>query len=118
MSELLLLLLFLGYMALRAAFDDRDRADRVSAILAVIGLVNVPIIHFSVEWWSSLHQPATITQFDAPTIDTAMLIPLLVNIAGFTLLFVGLLFRRLQAGIVERETGARWLRDLAGGAPS
>ena len=118
MSELLLFFLFLGYMALRSAFDDRDKADRISAVLAVVGAVNVPIIHFSVDWWSSLHQPATISSFDSPSIDTAMLIPLLIMIGAFTLLFYGLLLRRLQAGIVDRERGTRWLRErvAAGGA--
>jgi heme exporter protein C len=118
MFELLLLLLFLGYMALRAAFDDRDRADRVSAILAVVGVVNVPIIHFSVEWWNSLHQTASVMQFDEPSMDPEMLVPFLTMVAGFTLLFYGLLLRRLQAGIVERESGARWLRDRVSGATS
>jgi heme exporter protein C len=118
MFELLLFLLFLGYLALRAAFDDRDKADRVSAILAVVGVANVPIIHFSVEWWNSLHQTATVMQLDKPAMDPEMLVPFLIMVAGFTLLFYGLLLRRLQAGIVERESGARWLRDLAAGATS
>ena len=118
MFELLLLFLFLGYLALRAAFDDRDRADRVSAILAVVGVVNVPIIHFSVVWWNSLHQTASVMQFDKPSMDPEMLVPFLIMVAGFTLLFYGLLLRRLQAGIVERESGARWLRDLVGGTAS
>ena len=114
MFELLLLFLFLGYMALRAAYDDRDKADRVSAILAVVGVVNVPIIHFSVEWWNSLHQGPTLTRLDAPAIDTSMLIPLLMTITAFTLVFYGLLLRRLQAGILERERGTRWLRERLG----
>jgi heme exporter protein C len=112
MFELLLLFLFLGYLALRAAYDDRDKADRVSAVLAVVGVVNVPIIHFSVEWWNSLHQGATISRLDGPTIDTTMLIPLLLMIAAFTLIFFWLLLRRLQAEVVERERGARWLTSL------
>jgi len=116
MSELLLFFLFLGYLALRAAFDDRDKADRVSAVLAVVGIVNVPIIHYSVEWWRTLHQGPTITRFDEPAIDVSMLIPLLIMIAAFTLVFFWLLLRRLQAEIVERERGTRWLRGLLGGA--
>ena len=116
MFELLLLFLFLGYLALRAAFDDRDKADRVSAILAVVGVVNVPIIHFSVEWWNSLHQTASVMQLDKPALDPEMLVPFLIMVAGFTFLFYGLLLRRLQGGIVERESGARWLRELGGGA--
>jgi heme exporter protein C len=112
MFELVLRFLFLGYLALRAAFDDRDKADRVSAILAVVGLVNVPIIHYSVNWWNTLHQPDT----DKSELELAMLIPLLIMVAGFTFLFYGLLLRRLQAGIVEREHGTRWLRELVSGA--
>jgi heme exporter protein C len=117
MFELLLLFLFLGYLALRAAFDDRDKADRVSAILAVVGVVNVPIIHYSVEWWNTLHQGPTISDFDgAPSMDTSMLIPFLIMVAGFTLLFYGVLCWRLQAEILERERGARWLEQRLGGA--
>jgi heme exporter protein C len=112
MFELILLFLFLGYLALRASFEDRDKADRVSAILAVVGVVNVPIIHYSVEWWSTLHQGPTISKFDSPSITMDMLAPLLVMIAGFTLCFGWLVLNRLQGEIVEREHDARWLRRL------
>ncbi len=112
MFELILLFLYLGYMALRASFEDRDKADRVSAILAVVGVVNVPIIHFSVEWWSTLHQGPTIAKLDSPSITFDMLAPLLVMIAGFTLCFAWLVLNRLQGEIVEREHDARWLRRL------
>lgn len=110
--ELLLLFLFIGYMVLRLSFDDRDKADRVSAILAAVGVINVPIIHYSVEWWSTLHQGPTIAQFDSPSIDTAMLIPLLINIAGFTALFVWLVMNRLQGEVLERERATRWAQQL------
>ena len=116
MSELLLLFLFLGYMVLRASFDDREKADRVSAILAVVGVVNVPIIHYSVEWWSTLHQGPTIARLDAPAITLDMLVPLLVMIVGFTLFFAWLLCKRLQGEILEREGRARWVEQLTGGA--
>ena len=116
MFELLLFFLFLGYLALRAAFDDRDKADRVSAVLAVVGIVNVPIIHYSVLWWNTLHQGPTITRLDGPSMDTSMLIPFLLMVAGFTALFYWLLLRRLQAEIVDRERGTRWLRTLISGA--
>lgn len=112
MFELILLFLFLGYLALRASFEDREKADRVSAILAVVGVVNVPIIHYSVEWWSTLHQGPTITKLDSPSITMDMLAPLLVMIAGFTLCFGWLVLNRLQGEIVEREHDARWLRQL------
>jgi heme exporter protein C len=116
MSETLLLFLFLGYMALRAAFDDRDKADKVTAILAVVGVVNVPIIHYSVEWWNSLHQGPTILRGDGPAMVAEMLWPFLIMVFGFTLFFYWVLLRRLQGEIVEREGDARWIRDLAGAA--
>jgi len=111
MFELLLFFLFLGYLALRAAFDDRDKADRISAVLAVVGVVNVPIIHYSVIWWNTLHQGPTISRLDSPAMDTSMLIPFLIMLAAFTLLFYGFLLRRLQAEIVARERGTRWLGE-------
>jgi heme exporter protein C len=112
MFETLLLFLFLGYLALRAAFDDRDKADRVSAILAVVGVVNVPIVHYSVEWWNSLHQGPTIRLGEAPAMTVDMLIPFLIMVAGFTLCFYWLLLNRVRAEIVEREQDTRWIRDL------
>jgi heme exporter protein C len=112
MFETLLLFQFLGYLALREAFDDRDKADRVTAILAVVGVVNIPIIHYSVEWWNSLHQGPTIMRADSPAMTADMLWPFLVMVAGFTAMFYWLLLRRLQAEIVEREGDARWIRDL------
>lgn len=110
--ELLLLFLYLGYMVLHAAFEDRDKADRVAAILAVVGVVNVPIVHYSVEWWTTLHQGPTIARFAAPAITTDMLVPLLIMIAGFTVCFAWLLLGRLQGEIVERERDTRWIREL------
>jgi heme exporter protein C len=116
MSETLLLFLFLGYLALRASFEDRDQADRVSAILAVVGVVNVPIIHYSVEWWNSLHQGPSITRLDEPAIHSSMLAPFLIMVLGFTLFFYWLLLNRLQGEIVERERDARWVQQLVAGS--
>jgi heme exporter protein C len=110
-SELALLFLYLGFLALRSAFEDRDKADRMSAILAVVGIVNVPIIHYSVEWWATLHQGPTISKLGAPSISLSMLMPLLVMIIGFTLCFAGLLLSQLRAEILEREYLARWARQ-------
>ena len=117
MFELVLLFLYLGYMALRASFEDRDKADRVSAILGVVGVVNVPIIHYSVIWWNSLHQGPTISRLDGPTITPDMLVPLLVMIVGFTFFFAWLLLSRLQGEIVEREHATRWIRELLEESP-
>ncbi len=115
MFELLLLFLFIGYMVLRASFDDRDKADRVSAILAAVGVINVPIIHYSVEWWSTLHQGPTITRLDGPSITTDMLVPLLIMSLGFTIYFAWLVIRRLQGEVLERERSARWVQQLVSG---
>ena len=87
----------------------------MSAILAVVGVVNVPIIHYSVEWWSTLHQGPTIARLDAPAITLDMLVPLLVMIVGFTLFFAWLLCKRLQGEILDREGRARWVEQLTGG---
>ncbi len=113
MFELVLLFLYLGYMVLHASFDERDKADRVSAILAVVGVINVPIIHYSVEWWSTLHQGPTITRLDGPSITMDMLVPLLIMIVAFTVLFAWLLCKRLQGEILDREGRSRWVQQLS-----
>lgn len=113
-SELVLLFLYFGYIALRGAIDDVGRADRASAVLALVGAVNVPIIHFSVEWWASLHQGPTLMRAGGPAIAGGMLYPLLAMIAGFSLLFGALLLERLRGEVLSRERRARWVRDLLG----
>ncbi|MGH8137864.1 MAG: heme ABC transporter permease CcmC [Steroidobacteraceae bacterium] len=110
-SELILLFLYFGYMALRSAIDDIQRADRTSAVLAVVGVVNVPIIHYSVLWWNSLHQAPSVMQLAKPTMPPSMLVPLLMMLLGFTLLFVALLLVRLRAEILNRERSASWIRE-------
>ena len=82
-SELILLFLYLGYIALQSAFSDRRVAARAGAILALVGVINIPIIHYSVEWWSTLHQGPTVTKLSAPSIDASMLIPLLFMALAF-----------------------------------
>jgi heme exporter protein C len=111
-SELILLFLYFGYMALRSAIDDTAKADRASAVLALVGAVNVPIIHFSVEWWSSLHQGPTLIREGGPAIAGTMLYPLLVMIAGFSLLFGALLLDRVRSEVLIRERRARWVRNM------
>ncbi|HEY5101664.1 MAG TPA: heme ABC transporter permease CcmC [Steroidobacteraceae bacterium] len=110
-SELILLFLYLGYMGLRAAIDEVQRADRASALLAVVGIVNVPIIHYSVTWWNSLHQAPSVMKLGRPEIPAAMLVPLLMMLAGFTLLFAALLLVRMRAEILNRERTANWIRE-------
>ena len=111
-SELIMLFLYFGYMALRNAIDDTVKADRASAVLVLVGAVNVPIIHFSVEWWSSLHQGPTLVREGGPAIQTAMLYPLLAMILGFTFLFAALLLSRVRTEVLFRERRAHWVRDL------
>ena len=111
-SELIMLFLYFGYMALRGAIDDTAKADKASGVLALVGAVNVPIIHFSVEWWSSLHQGQTLMAEGGPAIDPAMLWPLLAMIFGFTLVFGALLLRRVRAEVLFRERRTRWVREL------
>jgi heme exporter protein C len=110
-SELILLFLYLGYMGLRSSMDDMGRADRASAVLAVVGVVNVPIIHYSVLWWNSLHQAPSVMQLAKPTMPPSMLIPLLLMLLGFTILFAALLLVRLRAEILNRERAASWIRE-------
>ena len=103
--------LYLGYMALRSAIEDLQRADRASALLAIVGVVNVPIIHYSVVWWNSLHQAPSVMKLAKPEMPAAMLVPLLMMLAGFTLFFVALLLVRLRAEILRRERTASWIRE-------
>jgi heme exporter protein C len=111
-SELILLFLYLGYIALQSAFDDRRVAARAGAILALVGLVNIPIIHFSVEWWSTLHQGPTITKFDAPSIHMSMLIPLLLMALAFKAFFISVLLIRARSEILEYECNSAWVEEL------
>jgi len=112
-SELILLFLYLGYMALRSSFDDPQRADRASAVLAIVGVINVPIIHYSVEWWTTLHQPASVTKLDKPSIAIEMLYPLFIMILGFQLYFGWAISRRLRGEILRRERNAKWLQEAS-----
>jgi heme exporter protein C len=113
-SELILLFLFLGYMGLRSAIDDLQRADRASGLLAVVGVVNVPIIHFSVEWWPSLHQTASVMKLSKPSMPLEMVIPLLAMFLSFTLLFGALLLVRLRGEVLRRERSAKWIQEAVG----
>ncbi len=102
-SVLILFFLYLGYMALVNGFDDPERGSRMGAILALVGFVNVPIIKFSVDWWNTLHQPASISRLDAPAIDTSMLIPLLLMAIGFKLFFISILILRIKIQLLKKR---------------
>jgi heme exporter protein C len=110
-SELILLFLYVGVMSLRSAFEDPARGDRAAALLGIVGVVNVPIVHFSVVWWNSLHQGATIVKLGAPSMPGSMLWPLLSMWLGFTLFFGAVFCMRLQGEVLNRERQATWVRE-------
>jgi heme exporter protein C len=102
-SVLVLFFLYLGHIALVRAFDDPERGYRSGAILALVGVVNLPIIKFSVDWWNTLHQPASITLTGAPTMSANMLWPLLIAALGYTLAFASIVLARTRAAVMERR---------------
>jgi heme exporter protein C len=110
-SELILLFLYAGVMSLRSAFEDPARGDRAAALLGIVGLVNVPIIHYSVVWWNSLHQAATVAKFGKPDMVGSMLWPLLSMFLGFMLFHGAVLCMRLQGEVLNRERQAKWVRE-------
>jgi heme exporter protein C len=110
-SELILLFLYVGVMSLRAAFEDPARGDRAAALLAIVGVVNVPIIHYSVVWWNSLHQAATVAKLGKPSMSASMLVPLLSMLLGFMLFYGAVLCMRLQGEVLNRERQAKWIRE-------
>jgi heme exporter protein C len=111
-SVLILFFLYLGYIALENAFDDRLRGARAAAILAIVGVVNVPIIKFSVDWWNTLHQPASVMRLDGPTIHPSMLAPLLLMALGYTAFYVWVLALRVRADINASKLRALRLRGV------
>jgi heme exporter protein C len=102
-SMLLLFFLYLGHIALSRAYDDSDRGDRAAAILALIGAINLPIIKFSVDWWNTLHQPASVMKLGGPSIHPAILTPLLWMAGSFLLLFILLVLVRTETEIDRRR---------------
>ena len=112
-SELILLFLYLGYIALVASIDDMVRGDKAGAVLAIVGAVNVPIIYFSVRWWNTLHQGATISATAAPKMAHTMLIAMLLMTFAFWAYAFATVFTRAQALALERERDTDWVRDLA-----
>lgn len=111
-SELILLFLYLGYMALQSAIPDPRQAARAGAILALIGVVNVPIIHYSVEWWATLHQGPTVSKLDAPSIHLSMLIPLLLMTLAFMVYFATMVLVRTRSELLYWERTSNWARAL------
>lgn len=113
-SELILLFLYFGVIALYNAFDDKNQGGKAAAIMSLVGVINLPIIHYSVEWWNTLHQGATITKFAKPSIAAEMLWPLLINILGFTVFLAAMTTKRLQNEILLRELHRPWVKSLVG----
>ncbi len=113
-SELILLFLYFGVMTLRQAFEDPARGDRAAALLGLVGFVNVPIVHFSVTWWNSLHQGATVAKFGKSAMPGSMLWPLLAMLFGFMCFFGAVLCMRLRGEVLNRERQASWVREAIG----
>jgi heme exporter protein C len=111
-SELILLFLYLGYIALVEAIDDVQRADKAGALLALVGVVNIPIIYFSVRWWNTLHQGATISMTAAPKMATTMLTAMLLMTFAFWAYAFAVAFMRVRAIVLERESHAQWVQEL------
>jgi heme exporter protein C len=111
-SELILLFLYFGFMALEAAIDDPRRADKACAVLAIVGVVNVPIIYFSVQWWNTLHQGASVSLTEAPTMAATMLAGMLLLTLGFWMYSIAVALIRVRTIIVERERRADWIIEV------
>jgi heme exporter protein C len=112
-SVLILFFIYLGHIALVNAFDEPTRGERAAAILALVGAVNLPIIKFSVDWWNTLHQPASVMKLSGTAIHPSMLAPLFLMAIGFTLLFFALLFVRMKTALNARRVRALQIAQAA-----
>lgn len=112
-SELILLFLYLGFMGLHAAIDEPRRADRAAALLGIVGVVNVPIIYFSVQWWNTLHQGASVSLTKSPTMAATMLAGMLTMTFAFWMYCIATSLMRVRAIILERERRSEWVANLA-----
>ncbi|MEM7358739.1 MAG: heme ABC transporter permease [Pseudomonadota bacterium] len=111
-SELILLFIYFGVMALYYAFEERKTAERAMAMLSVVGIVIVPIIHYSVEWWSSLHQGATVFRDGGPAMPASMLTPLLLMALGYTFFYGYVLFLRARNMVLHNERKSKWVKEM------
>ncbi|MCP4390135.1 MAG: heme ABC transporter permease, partial [Gammaproteobacteria bacterium] len=111
-SELILLFLYLGVIGLHNAIEDKRVAARAVAILALVGVVNIPIIHYSVEWWHSLHQGASLSKFDKPSMPPSMYVPILIMALAFQFYYALALFHKCRAELLQRERNSKWVEEL------
>lgn len=111
-SVLVLLFLYLGYLAVWRAIEIPQRAAKVAGVLALVGFVNVPVIKFSVDWWTTLHQPASVFRLQGPTIDTSMLVPLFVMGGAYMFLFLALVLLRMRTEIGQRRLRALMMNEI------
>jgi len=111
-SELILFFLYLGFMALQAAIDDPRRADKAGAVLALVGVVNIPIIYFSVQWWNTLHQGASVSLTRSPSMAATMLAGMILMVLAFWMYSIAVSLARVRAIILERERLAGWAQEL------
>ncbi|OGA25136.1 MAG: heme ABC transporter permease [Betaproteobacteria bacterium RIFCSPLOWO2_02_FULL_67_26] len=116
-AELILLFLYFGFMALQAAIDDPRRADKAGAVLALVGVINIPIITFSVQWWNTLHQGASVSLTRSPTMAATMLTGMLVMALAFWMYSIAASLLRARSIILERERNADWVREWREAAP-
>jgi heme exporter protein C len=115
-SELILLFLYIGFMALQASIDDPRRSDRAGAVIAIVGVINVPIIYFSVKWWNTLHQGASISVTKAPSMAAVMLTGMLVMALAFWMYCIAAALYRVRIIILERERNAQWVKEVLAGS--
>ena len=113
-SELILLFLYLGFLALHSSIDDPRRADKASAVLALVGVVNVPIIYFSVQWWNTLHQGASVSLTRAPSMASTMLWGMLIMVVAFWMYSIAVALVRVRSIILERERHTEWVKHALG----
>ena len=111
-SELILLFLYIGFMSLQAAIDDPRRADKAGAIIALVGVVNIPIIYFSVQWWNTLHQGASVSVNQAPSMATTMLMGMLIMVLASWMYSIAAILKRTRVIILERESHTVWVAEL------
>ncbi|MCG8427404.1 MAG: cytochrome c biogenesis protein CcsA, partial [Chromatiales bacterium] len=112
-SELILLFLYLGFIALQGAIDDPRRSDRAGALLVLVGVVNIPIIHYSVKWWNTLHQGASVSVTEGSSMSSIMLWTMLIMALGFWAYTIAVAMGRVRCIILERERDTTWVSQLA-----